>query len=187
MHAYLFFKDRWGAVFPRPLVNPKWRSYDFQPTCYPLPHYLVPHSPSVCLMSLWMPTGFQLCRLSSNSAFCAVMKSQVGLCLTPHWIVCIRCSYQVCLYWKTTYEATTKFHRPELEQSQQQKREDGSTVFVMRSVEADGALEREDGLGESWTWQKRLSSSSSSSSIYLQSPWLKLCNSRRVSSKLLNV
>ena len=88
---------------------------------------------------------------------------------------------------KTTYEATTKFHRPELEQSQQQKREDGSTVFVMRSVEADGALEREDGLGESWTWQKRLSSSSSSSSIYLQSPWLKLCNSRRVSSKLLNV
>ena len=28
----------------------------------------------------------------------------------------------------------------------------------MRSVEADGALEREDGLGESWTRQKRLSS-----------------------------
>ena len=47
-----FFKDRWGAVFPQPLVNPKWRSYDFQPTCYPLPHYLVPHSPPICLMSL---------------------------------------------------------------------------------------------------------------------------------------
>ena len=70
MHAYLFFKDRWGAVFPRPLVSPKWRSYDLPPTCYPLPHYLVPHAHwfalRVCVSAHWLSSlgaVFQLCLL----------------------------------------------------------------------------------------------------------------------------
>lgn len=81
--------------------NPLWtQSREVMTFSQPVILFLTIWSPipiSLPFESVWMPIAFNLWELSSNSAFCAVIKSQVGLCLTPHWIVCIKCSYQVCL------------------------------------------------------------------------------------------